>query len=151
MTKTSRAGVKQVTVGPMPAEIHTSQRRPREELTPRGGRIPAPHLLKQEQLQLAGASCFRDLSRKIRLCLLQKELTILWRAGVLSVWHCSELLVHKNSVSLNKATAHAFYNSGNARLLEFGKACHCHTKHVLTQSLDGSGSHTITYLAHTCQ
>ena len=54
MTKASRAAV-----GPMPAEIHTSQRRPREELTPRGGRIPAPHLLKQEQLQLAGAS-FRD-------------------------------------------------------------------------------------------
>ena len=55
-----------------------SQRRPRGELNPRGGgegggpplhmkfsrdaaipRIPAPHLLKQGQLQLAGAS-FRD-------------------------------------------------------------------------------------------
>ena len=51
-----------------------SQRRPRGELDPRGGagplhmkfsrdaaipRIPAPHLLKQGQLQLAGAS-FRD-------------------------------------------------------------------------------------------
>ena len=50
-----------------------SQRRPRGELNPRGGdlhmkfsrdaaipRIPAPHLLKQGQLQLAGAS-FRDM------------------------------------------------------------------------------------------
>ena len=49
-----------------------SQRRPRGELNPPGGalhmkfsrdsailRIPAPHLLKQGQLQLAGAS-FRD-------------------------------------------------------------------------------------------
>ena len=54
----------------MPVEIHTSQRRPREELNPQGGgpvhmkfsrdaalsRIPAPHLLKQEQLRLVGAS-----------------------------------------------------------------------------------------------
>ena len=52
-----------------------SQRRPRGELNPRGGggplhmkfsrdavipRIPAPHLRKQGQLQLAGAS-FRDI------------------------------------------------------------------------------------------
>ena len=63
-------GVLPGTVSPLPAEI---QRRPREELNPRGGpplnmklsrdaalsRIPAPHLLKQEQLQLAGAT-FRD-------------------------------------------------------------------------------------------
>ena len=79
MTKASRAGVKRVisdrergenpaatgTVSPLPAEIYTSQRHPREELNPRGGegggpplhmkfsrdatlsRIPAPDLLKQ--------------------------------------------------------------------------------------------------------
>ena len=61
-----------------------SQRRPRGELNPRGGgrgggpplhmkfsrdaaipRIPAPHLLKQGQLQLAGAS-FREKSLRRR-------------------------------------------------------------------------------------
>ena len=59
----------------MPAEIHTSQRRPRQKLKPLGEGFSTkilsvhamrhsrgfqpPHLLKQEQLQLAGAS-FRD-------------------------------------------------------------------------------------------
>ena len=44
VTKASRAGVKRVTVGPlwptMPAEKHTSQRRPREELKLREGGTP---------------------------------------------------------------------------------------------------------------
>ena len=103
-----------------------SQRRPRGELNPPGGgalhmkfsrdaaisRIPAPHLLKQGQLQLAGAS-FRDMppqssaSEAILAILLQLRtlVNVAWDGVELDLQWCCCWLRKASSLLLQRQSS----------------------------------------------